>query len=66
MQKEQLLLHGTLLLAPFHFGQNPAFKPSLGLVCVQGADNTAASSLGTAAHLQTTASLLPALSPKIQ
>lgn len=62
--RKKQLLHGTLLLAPPCFGQNPALEPSSGL-CVQGADNAAAS-LDTAFHLQNTASLLPALSPKIQ
>lgn len=66
MQKKQLPLHGTLLLAPPCFRQNPALQLSSGLVCFQGADNTAASPLGRASHLQNTTSLLPALSPKIQ
>lgn len=36
MQKKQLALHGTLLLAPPCFRQNPALEPSSGLACLKG------------------------------
>lgn len=71
MQKKHLPLHGTLLVAPPCFRQNPALEHFSRLVCVRGgADNAAASSLGTASQpsrsLQNTGSLLTALSPEIQ
>lgn len=36
MQKKQLPLHSTLVLAPPCFRQNPALEPSSGLVCLKG------------------------------
>lgn len=68
-RKNIFLCYGILLLAPPHFRQNPALEHSSGLVCVQGAENAAAASLGTASYLPflfETASLLTALSPEIQ